>query len=433
MSSVGKVGNGSKDTQCEPTVENNDAGCSKDNKFKSPGETKPASLACDASDARVGDPLDLAAGGGTGGADGLISDKGNIPRKLLTTHRTLIVDLTTLSKQFERCNSQEKFEELSSKFDDLRMAYNKYHANLQQLTEFSTLDQLTDRIVEVYENCYFTYDECYMRLNKRFHDEVEASDSASQSAESTSTSSKLARRIDLDQKLAELKVAAELAEAREAKMLAEAEARAEKAETLAKLRLEEARVEAEQKLISCSERGSSVAASKRSRASRKSLRDLTGSVTWASKVKLGLDNGFSEASKKPTKLRVASVSATRSQTIKTSPTQCKIPTEDSRFDRTRSWVHDVTQRTVQTANTIPKMPIETNLRVPGASPVDHTASALHKYLERQGRNEYINLASQIAYNGNNLAFVFFENQIRKLMVESPHEECRLEVLRASCV
>ena len=290
------------------------------------------SLACDASDTQVGDPVDLAVGGGIGGADGLIADKGNISRKLLTTHRTLIVDLTTLSKQFERCNSQEKFEELSSKFDDLRMAYNKYHANLQQLMEFSTLDQLTDRIVEVYENCYFTYDECYMRLNKRFHDEVEASDSTSQTAKSTSTSSKLARHIDLDQKLAELKVAAELAEAREAKMLAEA--RAEKAETLAKLRLEEARVEAEQKLISCSERGSSVAASRRSRASRKSLRDLTGSVTRASKAKLGLDNGFSEASKKPLKLRVASVSATRSQTIKTSLTQCEIPTEDSRFDRT---------------------------------------------------------------------------------------------------
>ena len=243
----------------------------------------------------MGEPVDLAVGGGTGGADGLISDKGNIPRKLLTTHRTLIADLTTLSKQFERCNSQEKSEEVSSKFDALRMAYNKYHANLQQITKFSSLDQLTDRIVEVYENCYFSYDECYMRLYKRFHDEVEASDSASQTAESTSTSSKLARHIDLDQKLAELKVAAELAEAREAKMLAEAEDRAEKAETLAKLRLEEARVEAEQKLISYSERGSSVAASRRSRATRKSLRDLKGSVTRASKAKLGLDNGFSEA------------------------------------------------------------------------------------------------------------------------------------------
>ena len=65
--------------------------------------------------------------------------------------------------------------------------------------------------------------------------------------------------------------------------------------------------------------------------------------------------------------------------------------------------------------------------------MDHTISAVHSYLERQGRNEYINLASQIAYNGNNLVFLFLENQIRKLMVKSPHEERRLEVLRASCV
>ena len=142
------------------------------------------------------------------------------------------------------------------------------------------------------------------------------------------------------------------------------------------MRLEKARVEAEQKLISCSERGSSVAAYRRSRIARKSLRDLTGSVARAGKAKLGFDNGFSKASKKPLKLRVASVSATRSQTInKTLLTQREIPTEDARSDRTRSWVHDVTKCTVQTANIISKMPIETNLRVPGPSPVDHTASA----------------------------------------------------------
>ena len=55
------------------------------------------------------------------------------------------------------------------------------------------------------------------------------------------------------------------------------------------------------------------------------------------------------------------------------------------------------------------------------------------YLDRQSRNEYITLASQIAYDGSNTAFVFFENQIRRLMEESPIEERRLEVLRASCV
>ena len=55
------------------------------------------------------------------------------------------------------------------------------------------------------------------------------------------------------------------------------------------------------------------------------------------------------------------------------------------------------------------------------------------YLDRQGRNECITLASQVSYDGSNTAFVFYENQIRRLMNENPYEERRLEVLRASCV
>ena len=48
-------------------------------------------------------------------------------------------------------------------------------------------------------------------------------------------------------------------------------------------------------------------------------------------------------------------------------------------------------------------------------------AALNAYLERQGRNEYINLATQVGYDGTNIAFVFFENQVRRLMNESPHK------------
>ena len=58
---------------------------------------------------------------------------------------------------------------------------------------------------------------------------------------------------------------------------------------------------------------------------------------------------------------------------------------------------------------------------------------LHAYLQRQGRDEFINLASQIAFDGSNLALVFYENQIRRLTDESPYDEHRVEVLRASCV
>ena len=58
---------------------------------------------------------------------------------------------------------------------------------------------------------------------------------------------------------------------------------------------------------------------------------------------------------------------------------------------------------------------------------------LRTYLDRQGRNEYITFASQIGYDRSNIVFVFNENQIQRLMSESPFEERSLEVLRASCV
>ena len=83
-----------------------------------------------------------------------------------------------------------------------------------------------------------------------------------------------------------------------------------------------------------------------------------------------------------------------------------------------------------------------NWNVPTHVPVDkpdpyHYASnadtVLHTYLERQGRNEYINLASQMGYDDSNLTFVFYENQVRRLMDESPYDERRLEVLLASCI
>ena len=55
------------------------------------------------------------------------------------------------------------------------------------------------------------------------------------------------------------------------------------------------------------------------------------------------------------------------------------------------------------------------------------------YLDRQGRNEYVNLASHIVYNGTNLAFVFYKNQIWHLIDESPYPEGCFEVLGAFCV
>ena len=64
---------------------------------------------------------------------------------------------------------------------------------------------------------------------------------------------------------------------------------------------------------------------------------------------------------------------------------------------------------------------------------DNNNLILRTYLDRQRSNEYLTLASQIGYNGSNIAFVFYENQIRRLMSDRPFKKRRLEVLRASCV
>ena len=45
------------------------------------------------------------------------------------------------------------------------------------------------------------------------------------------------------------------------------------------------------------------------------------------------------------------------------------------------------------------------------------SAALNAYLERQGRNEYINLAIQVGYDGANIAFVFFETEMETGRVE----------------
>ena len=188
---------------------------------------------------------------------------------------------------------------------------------------------------------------------------------------------------------------------------------------LAKLRIEEARIEAEEKLIACSERGS-VAASRRSRT--KSLHASTSSstTTRAGRSEFGTDAGFRKTS--------------NSKTLKTKQAESKsslishlskLPDEAFVKERTKSWIQDV-------SNSVPISKGAVCVSSEFAPPVDRM-SVVHNYLERQSRNEYINLASQINYNGSNIAFIFYENQIRKLMEESPFGERRLEVLRASCV
>ena len=245
---------------------------------------------------------------------------------------------------------------------------------------------------------------------------IQASFSVSQATEHTrsSTNKTNERQIEVDEKRAELRAAYELAEAREAK------AKAERAETFAKLRLEEANLEAEQRRFDCSERGSSVAATPKSGFSLR--RGSKSSKMLASKAEL--KNGC---------IYLQKMVKLIPQTKDNDPDKTRKLTENAAH--TKRWIDGLTNPNDQKMNydnveeTLPK----TVFTITKSLTADNENVAVHQYLERLGRNEFINLALQIAYNGNNTAFVFYENLIRNLMNESPHEERRLEVLRASCV
>ena len=360
----------------------------------------------------------------TGGPKGVP----DVTRKFLNRHRKLMGKLTKMQKDFKLCSTPEQFNNCSTNFDTLKSSFASYCRDLKlQVTDPDKFDEINERLKDAYDNCYDNYDECKLRVVGCPHDDsevesvVESADSASQVTGYTATTNKSCeiRQIELAKRRTELKASFELAEAREAKARAEAAKAQAKAEMLAKLRIEEARIEAEEKLIACSERGS-VAASRRSRT--KSLHASTSgsTTTRAGRCEFGTNAGFRKIS--------------NSKTLKTKQAESKSflishlskqPDEAFAKERTKSWMQNV-------SNSVPISKSAVCVSSEVAPHVDPT-SVVHNYLEREGRNEYINLTSQINYNGSNIAFVFYENQIRKLMEESPFEERRPEVLRASCV
>ena len=353
----------------------------------------------------------------------------DVTRKFLTRHRKLMGKLTKMQKDFKLCSTPEQFNSSSTIFDTLKSSFTSYCRDLKlQVTDPDKFDELSERLKDAYDNCYDNYDECKLRIVGCPHDDsedesvVQSANSASQVTGCTVTTNKSCeiRQIELAERRAELKASFELAEAREARAraktqaeAAKAQAKAEKAEMLAKLRLEEARIEAEEKLIACSERDS-VAASRRSRT--KSLHASTSgsTTTRAGRSELGTNAGFRKTSNSKA-LKTKQAESKSSLIFHLS----KPPDEAFVKERTKSSIQDVSNSVA-----ISKVAVCVSSEV--APPVDPT-SVVHNYLERQGRNEYINLASQINYNGSNIAFLFYENQIRKLMEESPFGERRLEV------
>ena len=345
---------------------------------------------------------------------------------------------------------------------------------------------------KLFENCQTRFlqpinKRAETNFDKEEEDEIKASDSVSQIGVSTSIVSKksdLAQKIEFERKRTEIDSTEEIAKARKARRLAEAEAcearllaEAEEAESLAKLRLEKANLEAEEKLAAFE--GSSILSTStkiKSFSSSRARRNISNPrVKSENAVK---SEHYNEQRIEPGPLPVKpKVSIVRERLVKTTELKSHevmnrlndlclndmVP-ENVQMFGSRDWqttasrqVSDVNVDTFnqlnenrENVNQKTSNPVKNYMascmkvksesgshELPQRPQVNEVANnndlILRTYLVRQGRNECITLASQIGYDGSNIAFVFYENQIRRLMSESPFEERRLEVLRASCV
>ena len=78
--------------------------------------------------------------------------------------------------------------------------------------------------------------------------------------------------------------------------------------------------------------------------------------------------------------------------------------------RTKGWINDRTNTNDRKMNydNIEKTLPKTFYATTKSLTADHENVEVRHYLERQGRNEFIDPAFEIAYNGNNIAFVFMK-------------------------
>ena len=356
-------------------------------------------------------------------------------RKLLTQKRVLSLNLQQLESNLKRAKPDDLYD-LETQFQDLNSIFSNYISDVKDnISTKEIREELITDITTKFDQCCLSHTTTMRNLlGERECDPVEhcssidheigPEDSASQVTDrhsvSTTVSKRSVRQIEIDLRRIELRAAhaRDLAKAKAkakaaAAAAAEAAAEAEAADAEAKLRVEEARLEAEERLSTLSRRGSSVTSF---RAKFNTMRNCESKIPTVLKVeenKVAFSRSLNQQFENARNADALPVGGLYDAGSAPAETMREFP-GPSRY------------MNLPSAADAPREQVKVN-------PASSNSSVFEAYLERQGRNEYINLATQIAYDGQNISYVFYENQIRKLMNESPNSERRLEVLRASCV
>ena len=197
---------------------------------------------------------------------------GLMPRKLLTTKCLLVLEMKALSSSLKKCKLKEEVCEIAPKFEEICVSYNDFRKAVDKVTDIEIAFELSHHVAYLFEECSNLHEICKQRYFYRLDDngdqmtEVKVTDSVSQVSRgissSTSKASSAARLIELECKRSALRAVRDLELAKAKAKAQEAETKAQEAaieaEAKARFSIEEAKLEAEAKLLELSERGSYV-------------------------------------------------------------------------------------------------------------------------------------------------------------------------------
>ena len=99
--------------------------------------------------------IDLESGGVVTTVEG-----GSIPRKLLTTHRTLLVDLKRCATALSACKTENDFSTDSINFCSQRAAYETFLDALKALKNDELFYELSGYLTDTFQKCYKAYEAC---------------------------------------------------------------------------------------------------------------------------------------------------------------------------------------------------------------------------------------------------------------------------------
>ena len=269
---------------------------------------------------------------------------------------------------------------------------------------------MNESLNKLFAECSKLHSSCQHCFKVGTHDtEITQFDSASQITRSSSTTSSRGstlRKIELEKKRAQLDASYKLLEARKLKAEAEARAQAEvrmaeEEEALASLMLERAEIDAEEKRIACSEVGSSFLSGRSKKRSNVGPSRLSCLQPQAFQLSKSLQREKPFSNENPRTLdNQGSINLIVNETA---PKLVK---------ESREFYHDAKSNPIDCRLNVPvtegnhRRVSTLNAQTPHFNIGYGESSAMESYLERQGRNEYINLASQIGYDGKILNTFF---------------------------